>query len=494
MSAAWNHSTDEPGPGEIGRLDRTGGPPEPGLVLVFAAGQPACALVPVGADEVELGREHPVLRPHHDRMMSRHHARIAYRDGAFEITDLGSRNGSALAGQPFQGRCRAQMERVLRLGHSLFLLCHDVRPFQALRIKVQGCRIEGPALQQIVRAMANVALHSRTLFITGESGAGKEALAQAFHRLGPQSSGPFVPVNCATLPESVAERLLFGARKGAYSGALNDSEGYVEAASGGTLFLDEIADLGLAVQAKLLRCIESGEVTPLGATRPRKVDLRVCSATNADLRALVAQGRFRSDLYFRLGVPQVLLPPLRERLEEIPWLVAMAVQQVAKELLLHTSLIEACLLRHWPGNARELLAEIHSAALAALSAKSSHLALQHLSPTAGTVFAPIAKPAEEQAEPVARTDPDSTFALAAPAMPPKSAVDAEPTPATPSEAQILAALFEAGGNLSLAARVLGLHRTQLRRYLSCFGIDLNRVRTLVKSQEKSRRAPARSGS
>src|SRR5262249_55089522 len=155
-------------------------------------------------------------------------------------------------------------------------------------VRMWDGRIHGPALQGVLRSVRQLAEHSRTLFISGESGVGKESMAQSFHRAGPQQHGPFIAVNCATIPEGLAERLLFGGQKGAYSGAANDSEGYLQAANGGTLFLDEVADLDATVQAKLLRTLETREVLPLGATRVQKVDVRVCSATHKDLRAQAA--------------------------------------------------------------------------------------------------------------------------------------------------------------------------------------------------------------
>src|SRR5262249_25883004 len=160
-----------------------------------------------------------------------------------------------------------------------------------------------------------------------------------------------------TISETIAERLLFGAKRGAFSGADADADGYLQAADGGTLFLDEIAELGLAVQAKLLRVLENKEVLPVGATRARPIALRLCSATHKGLRAQVEAGRLREDLFFRIATPQVSVPPLRQRLEEIPWLLQVAAQSVAPNLKLSASLVETCLLRSWPGNVRELLAE-----------------------------------------------------------------------------------------------------------------------------------------
>ena len=234
----------------------------------------------------------------------------------------------------------------------------DVGPVQRLGVRVTAGRVEGPALQEALQAVARAARLGTTLHITGESGAGKEGLARTFHAGGPRPSGPFQAVNCATIPEGVAERLLiFGAKRGAYSGADADADGYLVAAHGGTLFLDEVAELGLAVQAKLLRVLETGEVLPLGAAKPRKIDLRFCSATHRDLRAQVAAGKLREDLYFRIATPRVVVPPLRERPEEIAWLLeAAAAEVISPGLALHASLVEG----HLPppalasGNVREL--------------------------------------------------------------------------------------------------------------------------------------------
>ena len=150
----------------------------------------------------------------------------------------------------------------------------------------------------------------------GESGSGKELASASFSRAASRGgASPFIGVNCAAVPAGLAERLLFGARKGAFSGATGDVQGYIQAADGGTLFLDEVAELDLRVQAKLLRVLETREVLPLGATRAERVELRVCVAAHADLAEQVTAGRFREDLYYRVGRPVVRIPPLRERLD-----------------------------------------------------------------------------------------------------------------------------------------------------------------------------------
>lgn len=463
----------------------------PGLVLVYAAGAPVLKILPLdgaGGTPLELGRTHPLLVDHEDALMSRRHARILFRDGGFELTDVGSANGSAVDGRPLAGTLWTDSARVLRLGHSLFLLTSDIAPFMSLGVRADASkeRIEGPALQRLLRSVARLAERSHTMYIVGESGSGKESVARAFHSAGPR--GPFVAVNCATIPEGVAERLLFGAVKGAFSGAAADSEGYVQAAHGGTLFLDEIADLDATVQAKLLRVLESGEVTPLGSTRPRPVDLRICSASHKDLRELATNGKFRADLYFRIGMPRVVVPPLRQRPEEIPWHVVRTIAKVAPELKASALLVETCLLRTWPGNVRELMAEIKTAAVNALAAGKTSVSSNHMERHAGAALG--ASTASSDALDEALPKPD---ALTPPQVQPSTPIPSTPIPSAPRAAsppleeapagrpaftrtQLMTALIEAKGNISAAARGLGLHRTQLRRYLTQQGIDPDRLK------------------
>jgi transcriptional regulator with GAF, ATPase, and Fis domain len=270
-----------------------------------------------------------------------------------------------------------------------------------------------------------------------------------------------VAVNCAAIPHAIAERLLFGAKRGAYSGAA-DAPGYVQEADGSTLFLDEIAEIDPQVQAKLLRVLESHEVLPLGASKPHKVDVAFCSATNKDLRALVAAGMLREDLYFRIGRPAVALPALRNRPEEIPALIAHQLAALSPAPTAHVSLVEQCLLRPWPGNVRELLTEVHAAAHAAL-ADGGRVEARHLAATAGSVFGgamPDARPAPpERPTPV----PPGPAPLDGPRRrPPRD--DAE------WRQRIEESLRANAGNVAGTARALGLHRTQLRRLLERYGI------------------------
>jgi transcriptional regulator of acetoin/glycerol metabolism len=425
---------------------RAGPPAAPGLIVIFTAGRPATVPVPLDGGAVELGREHAAFAEQPDGRMSRQHARVSFDGSRFVAVDLRSRNGTFVDGAPLSAGAASELSRVLRIGDSLLVPVRDVGPYARFGVRIAGDRVEGPALQAALDAVAQAARVGGVLHVTGETGAGKEGLARAFHAAGPTPGGPLQAVNCATIPETMAERLLFGAKRGAYSGADADADGYAQAAHGGTLFLDEVGELSLPVQAKLLRMLETGEVLPLGAARARRIDLRFCSATHRDLRAQVAAGKLREDLFYRIASPRVAAPPLRDRPEEIPWLLRMEVERVAPGLSLHTSLVEACLLRPWPGNVRELLAEARSAVQAALTDGSARVEGRHLSATAGSAFG--APRGDESAPPSA---PGS--------VPP------------PTRAQLAQVLRRVEGNISAAARELGVHRTQLRRWMERHGLD-----------------------
>lgn len=473
--APWNDTT--PNVPESGSSPGAPGlAREPGAVLLYDGTEPACRVIPIGEGALELGRDSAAIEVCRDPAMSRRHARLAYHNGRFQITELGGKNGTALDGTPVSGEAESSTARLLRLGHSLFLLCHDVRPYRTLGVKTAGQRIEGPAMQLLMRQVAALAQLGHTLLILGDSGTGKESIAQAFHAHGPKPSGPFIAVNCATLPAGVAERLLFGAQKGAYSGAVADSPGYLVAAAGGTLFLDELGELDAAVQAKLLRVLETGEVMPLGSTRARKIELRICCATHRPLRELVNRELFRADLYFRLSTPHVQLPSLWQRPEEIPWHVSQVVREVDPALRPHASLIESCLLRAWPGNVRELLLCVRTASVTARLEGCDTVGPQHLPAQAGAAL--LAAPKDTTVDPrdlsaVPPLRADAASANQPYASPPASEGRTAPVP---GRAKVKAALARVDGNVSAAARELGLQRTQLRRLLARYQIDIQKLR------------------
>lgn len=212
-----------------------------------------------------------------------------------------------------------------------------------------------PALRRIEAQLPQLAAKAKTLLITGESGVGKEMVARAFHRLTPEGEqAPFVAVNCAAFPESLLEAELFGHEKGAFTGALRSRKGVFEQADGGTLFLDEIGDMPLSMQAKLLRVIQERRITRLGGDKPISVELRLVSATHQELKKLVTLGRFREDLYYRLNVIQIHVPPLRTRREDILWLARRFLQETAPDWHFSEEAEQALLTHDWPGNAREL--------------------------------------------------------------------------------------------------------------------------------------------
>src|SRR5262249_18959610 len=179
-----------------------------------------------------------------------------------------------------------------------------------------------PAMTRLVEEVHKIRSSDVTVLVTGESGTGKELVARAIHAISARRSKVFVPFNCTAVPKELSEGYLFGYRRGAFTGAVTDSPGVIRTAAGGTLFLDEVGDLPLDVQPKLLRFLHEGEIQPLGEQRPTKVDVRIIAATNTDLEEMVAQGRFREDLYYRLNVIRLRVPPLRERRSEIPTIVS----------------------------------------------------------------------------------------------------------------------------------------------------------------------------
>ena len=446
-----------------------------GLLLVCQNGKPLCVPLPFSMGTIELGRG--TLSKHVDVKMSRHHARVRFDGRCFFVEDLGSHNGTHVDGVRLEEGRAFPNPRVLRVGDSLFVFSADLRPIQSAGIRRDGEFVHGPALQAVYERTRNMACFSDILHICGESGVGKEGVARAAHAAGAHSNGPFVAVNCATVAEGVAERLLFGARRGAYSGSVADAVGLLQAANGGTLFLDEIAELPLSVQAKLLRAVESHEVLPLGSNKPVPVNLHLYSATHKKLRAEVHHGRFREDLYFRIGRPDICLPPLRQRMEEIPWLVDLALRAVSREITPQLSLIELCLLRYWPGNVRELLAEIRIAGLTALAAKRNTVEHSDLSEDAGRRFSssphspPFATSIPQPEAP--RSSPP--LAASVPVPPPTSTVPAHTSaplpPAPPPTRELIEdTLRKEEGNISRAARALRLHRTQLKRWLQRFGL------------------------
>lgn len=261
--------------------------------------------------------------------------------------------------KPFDNEdLRLTVERALR-EHTLQRQNRALRAQLNADYPVNGIIGDSAVMQKVFERIHRVAPTDTTVLVLGESGTGKELVARALHEQSPRCEAPLIAVNCAAIPESLIEAELFGHEKGAFTGADSTREGLVEAANGGTLFLDEIAELPAAAQARLLRVLQESEIRRVGASHARQVDIRLVAATHRDLAALVAQGDFREDLYFRINVMEIRLPPLRERREDIPSLARFFLEKACRQLnrpsmqFAENALAELSLY-HWPGNVREL--------------------------------------------------------------------------------------------------------------------------------------------
>jgi DNA-binding NtrC family response regulator len=306
-------------------------------------------------------------------------------------------------------------------------------------------------MSEVLRIARRIAPTPLSVLLTGETGTGKEMLAREIHRASDRAERPFLPFNCSAVPRDMVESQLFGYRKGAFTGADASFPGVIRSAAGGTLFLDEIADVPLDVQPKLLRFLETREIHPLGESQPTQVDVRIVAATNANLEHLVAAGRFREDLFYRLNVVRLTLPPLRERREEIPALVQHYLRKYGDEqkkgqLALADETLEYLLLYGWPGNVRQLANEVRR--MVALVEPDSTLTPAALSPElqASRRTIPAAAAAAAQGEPEIRLRLDQPLPLAVEML---------------EQTMIRSALKRSRGRVEEAAKLLGISRKGL---------------------------------
>ncbi len=310
-----------------------------------------------------------------------------------------------------------------------------------------------PAMLEVYKLVARVSENRSTILIEGESGTGKELIARAIHSNSPRREKPFVPVNCGALPDQLLESEMFGYEKGAFTGAAAAKAGLFESANGGTLFLDEIGDLGAALQVKLLRVMQDQEVRRVGSTTSTKVDVRVIAATNRDLAGLVKEGRFRDDLYYRLNVVRIVLPPLSERREDIPMLAYHFLQKYAGGAAHVKGFLPATmtLLKEyaWPGNVRELENAIERA-----------MSLSH-----GPLLLPedLPEPLRQQVAPAG---------IHAESQPGRADNEALLTLDEVEKRHLVRVLKETRGNKVKASKVLGIDRRTLYRMAERFGLDL----------------------
>lgn len=324
-----------------------------------------------------------------------------------------------------------------------------------------------PAMTQLVDEVHKIRSSDVTVLVTGESGTGKELVARAIHALSSRRNKVFVPFNCTAVPKELSEGYLFGYRRGAFTGAVSDSPGVIRTAAGGTLFLDEVGDLPLDVQPKLLRFLQEGEIQPLGEQRPIKVDVRIIAATNTDLEGMVADGRFREDLYYRLNVIRLRVPPLRERRSEIPTIVNYYINHYSakfgrRDITITPPALDLLTVCDWPGNVRQLCNEVQR--IVARADDGTVIMPEHISSDLRRVV--------ETVTPVSTLSfPGSHLAAGAAAEAISQGLTLADAMAELERRMIAEALRKHNGNISRAARELGLTRRGL--YLKLDRHDLS---------------------
>ncbi len=461
---AWKPTTDgSSNPLEVPtEWERTNaesyGPLAPSLTRVYlVVHEPeAIRVVDVAdGDEVVFGRSPEATICIDSSRASRTHAVVRRTGAELVLEDLGSRNGTRLNGTKMSSRAvELSGGDVIEIGGVQSV----VAVTQARAAADAGTHLAGtgaspspgvivadPAMTEVYDLARRVAAVSTTVLVLGETGSGKEVVAEQIHRWSPRADAPFARLNCASLPESLLENELFGHERGAFTGADRQQAGYFEAAGGGTIFLDEIGELTLPTQVKLLGVLENRRVRRLGGTRDLPVDVRVIAATHRDLEADVAAGKFRQDLYYRLSAVTLRVPPLRERPVEISLLAEMFARDFARQAVKPTPVFDVsatrALGRHpWPGNVRELRNAIEHAVVLSDGAR---IGVEHL--------------------------PENVRRAAASGRPAGHSMDQRVDDFERRE--IVEALAAEHGNQSRAARRLGITRRALIYRMEKHGID-----------------------
>ena len=425
----------------------------PGLVTVFSPDGSIAPVVLLVRDQIVLGREPPpggITLPFGS--VSRSHAKLTRDADGFRVEDLGGRNGTYVNGTKITStrlddgdelRVGAVMLKLVARGAERYLPSSDT----AVPASVAPL-VGGPSIAAVRNEILLVAPADLSVLVLGESGTGKELVARALHAASGRK-GSFAAVNCAAVPAGLLEAELFGAKRGAFTGLERDRLGIIRSAAGGTLFLDEIGDMPLEAQAKLLRVLDTRQVTPLGSHVPEPVDVRVVCATHRPVAALVEEEKFRADLFARIAAHTIELPPLRARKEDIPRLV---------ERFLAGSSVEPTpgfmlgLLEHdWPLNVRELETAIKRARV--LAGEGRTLDEQHLPPLVRSAI---------------------REARRAPGPPAPAKVQGRSN--APPEQELRDVLRRCAGNVAAAARVFGKDRAQIHRWLKVYGLSLDDFR------------------
>jgi transcriptional regulator with GAF, ATPase, and Fis domain len=420
--------------------------PRLSLTVDREAGKPAARSILFGGDFCRVGTHSSNDVVLQDPAVSRFHCRLVREEGAWRLRDWGSLNGTRLEGVRIRD-ADLPAEATLSLGDSIVRVSavapteQAVVPMLPAFGQLAGASV---AMRKLFALLEKIGPSDINVLIEGESGTGKELVANEIVQRSPRVDKPFIVVDCGAISPSLVESELFGHVRGSFTGADRDRVGAFEAADGGTVFLDEVGELPLELQPKLLRAIEAREIRRLGETRPRKVNVRVVSATNRNLEREVNRGRFREDLYFRLAVMNVHVPPLRERLDDLFILVRGFLQAlgVPDEERLFTQPVLSEMARHdWPGNVRELRNYVERSVV-----------LQKATPAVRRTSSPPSPPGSPW-------DISVPFKIAK-----DGAID------TFERGYLLALLEAAGNNMSKAARMAGMDRMYLHRLVQKHGL------------------------
>jgi DNA-binding NtrC family response regulator len=413
-------------------------------------------------EECVIGRDEDVGIRLSDPNVSRRHARVRREGADTYLIDLGSRNGTRVNGR-VTNAARLALGDVVRVGDTVGLVTDMVGP----ALEIGPGLHAGPLLQAELAAVRRAAPSDLPVILEGETGTGKEVVARAIHAWSGRS-GPFVAVNCAALPEGLAEGELFGYRRGAFTGAERASLGFFRNADGGTLLLDEVADLPLVIQAKLLRVLEQREVQPLGESQAVSINTRVIVAAQGPLTAAVEQQAFRADLLARLDGVTVRLPPLRERLADVPALFQrlFALENAGVAPALEADFVERLCLYDWPFNVREVV--LLAKRLRVLCDPQKSLRARDLPRRMLGELSPAATKAASEA--------------GTPPLEPESNAGDPGADESPELRALLSALRACRGNVAQAAVALGISRQRAYRLMQDHAVDLGAVRREVKEE------------
>ncbi len=400
-----------------------------------------------------------------DATVSRIHCEIRVHPDGVVVRDCDSTNGTYVEGVRLMREGEVQPGAKVRVGRSVFriesIAGDEIVPLSEATSfgELVGGSLE---MRHVYAILERIAPTNATLLIGGETGTGKDVAARSLHAASPRASGPFVPVDCGAIPESLFESELFGHMRGAFSGATGDRRGVFEEAHGGTIFLDEIGETPLPVQAKLLRAIETRSVRRVGGNNERPVDVRIVAATNRSLATCVNQGTFREDLYYRLAVVEVTLPPLRSRAEDIPRLARHFLARFGGDkTTMPESFVAMLMRRAWPGNVRELRNFIErSVSLGSIREKEYDLGLAPAAPRAAAP-APPAAPSAPGSSPTIES-------LVPVHLPLKDARQAWTE--SFEHVYVRTLLKKTNGNLTRAADLAGVNRRFMQRLLARLGV------------------------